>query len=1068
MNGRYGLLAVALAVFFLITIVPGAEADGTCTVQFLNYDGTVLDVQHVQYGGSAVAPQIPDNGLTFTGWDRDYTYITSDIIINATYSDAPVEPSASVVNNNKEKTQEQGTTVTYSWSDFFTNSTSGNVSVSKDKPTGSNSVVTMDGITVTYVNGQSVTITLSGSSSIIGDRYVVHTYLNGRSYVYEYGTLHVTQHIEERSSRIELIKNTDYSGDNIVDVVQCWDFPRPPVSVLDLPDGMTYTVHADEAEPNYYWISLTGTPSTAKTYVAVFQYYSGYDSYLTKETVTIVVNEGTVTYSVSFNLDGGSGGPSAFTVKAPSGGTQISFTNVQPTKSEATFNGWKYNGSVLSNNSTVSFYATTTSITLTATWTYSYRVEFNANSGYGAPSGENVTSNTNNGFSYQLPNTKPSINSSYTFKGWSLTQYSLGQGLNSTLIQPGTTKQFSANPGSTVTLYAVWAPYPVVTIYPNTINEPSYSYTTMVAPNTTYTPNEPSTPYGYQFKGWKVNNSGSAVQSYTVTKDVSLYAYFTEKSKHTITASTSDSTKGSVDTSLNGQQYDGNSYQISAYPKEGYVFSMWKDGSGNELSTSNPYVIQSLSSNVTIVAYFEVNNKQYGITVSVHTNDDGTTGGTIQSSHQVSMYNGQVTINCYPDVGYLFDYLLDVKSGRHISESSYTFTVKGESEFIAYFSKIPVPTFEIRIVSEGNGKVSFTGSDASTDAVKTVNKDTDLEINATADSGNHFVNWTDANGRQYNDSTLNLTKIAADMTYTAHFAENTPDTVTIEVGTDFGGMALRQGMVGGELIDLTTPSGTLIKGGTAYVKAVPDEHYAFVNWTVNGQTVSEDASYSFTIDENTVITAHFVKTEYLVTFQYEDGTVIYTEYVTYLGSVKDLPSDPAPIVSGTIFSTWDGNWETITSDTVITAVFIEEDHEITYIRIVWLDTDGNTLRSQRIQSGIQVPSIQLPSSSGGIYIGWFSDIQCTELYDYTVIPASDVTLYAKFVANSQPAESDSSGDSDSKETVPMPIITSVIIGFFGLVLSGILFRLGGWRFAAIDIILTAGAVVLILFKGGML
>ena len=58
----------------------------TYTVTFKDWDGTVLKTQEVQYGGDAEAPADPTRvGYTFTGWDKAFTNITADVVVTAQY-----------------------------------------------------------------------------------------------------------------------------------------------------------------------------------------------------------------------------------------------------------------------------------------------------------------------------------------------------------------------------------------------------------------------------------------------------------------------------------------------------------------------------------------------------------------------------------------------------------------------------------------------------------------------------------------------------------------------------------------------------------------------------------------------------------------------------------------------------------------------------------------------------------------------------------------------------------------------------------------------------------------------
>lgn len=56
------------------------------TATFVDYDGTVLKKQVVEWGNSATAPAVSRKGHIFQGWDSSYYNLTSDRTIKATYT----------------------------------------------------------------------------------------------------------------------------------------------------------------------------------------------------------------------------------------------------------------------------------------------------------------------------------------------------------------------------------------------------------------------------------------------------------------------------------------------------------------------------------------------------------------------------------------------------------------------------------------------------------------------------------------------------------------------------------------------------------------------------------------------------------------------------------------------------------------------------------------------------------------------------------------------------------------------------------------------------------------------
>ena len=69
------------------TISAVFEAAPACTITFKDYDGSIIDTQTVDYGGSATPPTPTRTGYDFTGWSGgSYTNVTSNVVLTAQYS----------------------------------------------------------------------------------------------------------------------------------------------------------------------------------------------------------------------------------------------------------------------------------------------------------------------------------------------------------------------------------------------------------------------------------------------------------------------------------------------------------------------------------------------------------------------------------------------------------------------------------------------------------------------------------------------------------------------------------------------------------------------------------------------------------------------------------------------------------------------------------------------------------------------------------------------------------------------------------------------------------------------
>lgn len=72
---------------------PGYVPAKKYTVVFKDYNGTVLSTQSVKEGSAATAPKNPTrDGYEFTGWDKSFNKVTSDITVTAMYEKISTEP----------------------------------------------------------------------------------------------------------------------------------------------------------------------------------------------------------------------------------------------------------------------------------------------------------------------------------------------------------------------------------------------------------------------------------------------------------------------------------------------------------------------------------------------------------------------------------------------------------------------------------------------------------------------------------------------------------------------------------------------------------------------------------------------------------------------------------------------------------------------------------------------------------------------------------------------------------------------------------------------------------------
>lgn len=293
------------------------------------------------------------------------------------------------------------------------------------------------------------------------------------------------------------------SGDDLIVTADVWPtnaYNREVTWSVTSGSSLVTMTESNEYDDEYEMtFSATGSGSGAFT-VRV----SATDGSGEYEERTFYVNH------VSFDANGGSGGPSDIYKVSGSSSGYGSLPNGEPSRSGYAFMGWctdeEGNGSLYNAGAHASLRDGTTYY---AIWGLESYVYFQVLHGSGGPTTATVIVSENGTEWYTIPDTVPT-RLGYTFLGWSFSQNA-----TSATYEPGDRIELTA--GDEYVLYDVWTEtvneYNLAYNANNGVNAPS----TQTGTNTglqseftfTITTAEP-TREGYRFLGWSLTSNGSA------------------------------------------------------------------------------------------------------------------------------------------------------------------------------------------------------------------------------------------------------------------------------------------------------------------------------------------------------------------------------------------------------------------------------------------------------------------------------------------------------------------------------------------------------------------------------
>ena len=330
---------------------------------------------------------------------------------------------------------------------------------------------------------------------------------------------------------------------------------------------------------------------------------------------------------------------------------------------------------------------------------------------------------------------------------------------------------------------------------------------------------------GYAFTNWTENGnvvSNNANYTFVVNGNRTLVANFTQQN-YAINVSANPALGGTV--TGGGAFHYGDNCTVVATANNGYTFTNWTEGS-NVVSTNASYNF-TVTGNRTLVAHFTA--QSYTITATAEPSVGGTVtgGGTFN-------YGQSCTLTATPAANYTF--VNWTKNGLQVStNASYTFSVMASEAYVAHFQ---LESYAINVSanpSEGgtvNGGSTYTYGESCT-------------VTATANEGFDFVNWTE-NGEEVSNEAAYTFNVTGGRTLVANFEAQTYE---VKVSID----PIEAATVSGE--------GSYHYGEEVTLTLSRNEDYLFVNWTEDGEVVSEEMIYVFTITSDRNLVANFIYTE---------------------------------------------------------------------------------------------------------------------------------------------------------------------------------------------------------------
>ena len=205
------------------------------------------------------------------------------------------------------------------------------------------------------------------------------------------------------------------------------------------------------------------------------------------------------------------------------------------------------------------------------------------------------------------------------------------------------------------------------------------------------------------------------------------------------------------------------------------------------------------------------------------------------------------------------------------------------------------------------------------------------------------------------------------------------------------------------------------------------DHYNFEDWYADESYETKPNLFynNYPLTADSELFAKYTGKQYTVTFYSDPDTIYTSEIVTYPATAIDITPLP-PTMTGYTFLGWFTDkaciypydiTSPVTKDTALYAKW-----EINSYQVTFDSMGGSSLDSQQVTYNGTATTPHAPTKTGYTFDGWFTDKDCTVVYDFNALVTDNITLYAKWnkipdqqKPNETPADNPSTGQTDTKQ-----------------------------------------------------